>query len=273
LVGQNNVVNCRELSRSSSRTDIRYRDVDASAKRNRGTSARDGERTDYNRPMALMNLDAGEHADEPEELWAMFDVLNIACGGHAGDDASMERVVRWCVASRCAIGAHPSYPDRPGFGRKTIALEPAALAATVAAQCTALADIAHRHGRAVAYVKPHGALYHDASADPVLARELVGAMTAALGNAVVVIGPPAGALCDAASARGIHYASEGFADRRMRDDGSLVPRSQPGALLTDPTEAAAQARALAIHVDTICVHADTPGALAIAAAVHRALHG
>jgi UPF0271 protein len=222
--------------------------------------------------MALMNLDAGEHADEPEELWAMFDVLNIACGGHAGDVESMTRVVRWCATSQTAIGAHPSYPDRAGFGRTTLAIEPTALATTIAAQCSALADIAHDHGRAVAYVKLHGALYHDAARDPALARELVGAMTSALGNAVIVIGPPTGALCDAAAARGIHYASEGFADRRMRDDGSLVPRSQPDALLTDPTEAAAQARALAIHVDTICVHADTPGALAIADAVHRALH-
>ena len=220
-----------------------------------------------------MNLDAGEHADEPGALWAMFDVLNIACGGHAGDAASMARVVRWCASSNTAIGAHPSYPDRAGFGRTTLAIEPAAIALAVAAQCSALADIAHDHKRAVAYVKLHGALYHDAAREPALARELVAAVTSALGNAVIVIGPPTGAWRDAAAARGIHYASEGFADRRMRDDGSLVPRSQPDALITDPTEAAAQACALAIHVDTICVHADTPGALAIAAAVHRALHG
>jgi UPF0271 protein len=223
--------------------------------------------------MALMNLDAGEHADEPEELWALFDVLNIACGGHAGDAASMERVVRWCAASRCAIGAHPSYPDRVGFGRKTLAIEPTALAATIAAQCSALAEVAARHGRTVAYVKPHGALYHDAAADPAIARTLVDVVTRVLGDRVVVVGPPAGALQEAAARRAVPYAREGFADRRMREDGSLVPRSQPGALLTDPTEAAAQARALASHVDTICVHADTPGALAIAAAVHGALHG
>src|SRR5215470_10486313 len=106
--------------------------------------------------MALMNLDAGEHDDEPEALWALFDVLNIACGGHAGDAASMERVVGWCVASRCLIGAHPSYPDRAGFGRRTVAIEPAALAAAVAEQCGALAAVAQRHGRTVEYVKPHG---------------------------------------------------------------------------------------------------------------------
>jgi UPF0271 protein len=223
--------------------------------------------------MALMNLDAGEHADEPESLWALFDILNIACGGHAGDAASMEHVIAWCVAHGCGIGAHPSYPDRPGFGRRTLPIETAALAGAVTEQCTQLAAIVRRHARTVAYVKPHGALYHDANASAPLAGAVVSAVVEALGDRVTVIGPPAGALRDAATGRGLPYASEGFADRRMRADGSLVPRSEPGALLDDPTEAAAQARALAARVDTICVHADTPGALAIAGAVHRALRG
>jgi UPF0271 protein len=223
--------------------------------------------------MALLNLDAGEHADEPEELWALFDVLNIACGGHAGDDESMERVVRWCVASRRTIGAHPSYPDRAGFGRRTMAIEPDALGAAIVEQCAALAAIARRHGRTVDYVKPHGALYHDAAKTEALAHAVVGAAARALGDAVVVVGPPAGALRGAATARGLRYASEGFADRRMRDDGSLVPRSEPGALITDPAAAAAQATVLAARFDTICCHADTPGALAIAGAVHKALRG
>jgi UPF0271 protein len=223
--------------------------------------------------MALMNLDAGEHDDEPEELWALFDVLNIACGGHAGNAASMDRVVRWCVASGRTIGAHPSYPDRPGFGRRTMAIEPEALAQAVAEQCAALAAIAREHGRTVAYVKPHGALYHDVARSDVLAGAVVGVSAQALGDEVVVVGPQAGALRDAATARGLRYASEGFADRRMRDDGSLVPRTEPGALITDPAAAAAQARLLAVRFDTICCHADTPGALAIAAAVHQALRG
>lgn len=227
----------------------------------------------YNPAMALMNLDAGEHDDEPDALWAMFDVLNIACGGHAGDAASMDRVVRWCVAKGRTIGAHPSYPDRPGFGRKTLAIEPAAIGASVAEQCAQLAAIARRHGRSVACVKPHGALYHDAAASPAIAGAVVAAAAQALGDAVTVIGPPTGALRDAAAARGLGYASEGFADRRMRPDGGLVPRSEPGALLTDPADAAAQARTLADRVDTICCHADTPGALAIATAVHKALRG
>jgi UPF0271 protein len=182
-------------------------------------------------------------------------------------------VIAWCVAHGCGIGAHPSYPDRPGFGRRTLPIETAALAGAVTEQCTQLAAIARRHARTVAYVKPHGALYHDANASAPLAGAVVSAVVEALGDRVTVIGPPAGALRDAATGRGLPYASEGFADRRMRADGSLVPRSEPGALLDDPTEAAAQARALAARVDTICVHADTPGALAIAGAVHRALRG
>jgi 5-oxoprolinase (ATP-hydrolysing) subunit A len=227
----------------------------------------------YTTLVALMNLDAGEQPDEPEALWALFDVLNIACGGHAGDAASMERVIRWCVGSGCAIGAHPSYPDRPGFGRRTLAIEPAALALSINEQCTALAAIARRHARTVAYVKPHGALYHDAAANDAIADALLGAVTGVLGAGVIVIGPPTGAMHDAADARGLRYACEGFADRRMREDGSLVPRTEPGALLTEPAAAAAQARALAAHADMICVHADTPGALAIAGAVHKALRG
>jgi UPF0271 protein len=223
--------------------------------------------------VALLNLDAGEYPDEPEALWALFDVLNIACGGHAGDAASMERVIGWCARSGTAIGAHPSYPDRANFGRRTLAIEPAAVAVAVAEQCAALAAIARRHARPVAYVKPHGALYHDAAAHAAIADAVLGAVIGVLGDAVVVIGPPAGALRHVAGAFGLRYASEGFADRRMRADGSLVPRTEPDALLTEPAEAAAQARALAARVDTICVHADTPGALAIAAAVHEALRG
>src|ERR1700742_1847661 len=90
--------------------------------------------------MALMNLDAGEYPDEPEELWAMFDVLNIACGGHAGDAASMDKVVGFCARAGVTVGAHPSYPDRENFGRKTMAIEAEALAAAIGAQCEALAE-------------------------------------------------------------------------------------------------------------------------------------
>ena len=221
--------------------------------------------------MVQLNLDAGELPDETDALWALFDLLNIACGGHAGDAASMARVVAFCAARHTpAVGAHPSYPDRAGFGRTTIAIAPPDLAAAVRTQCTALAEVARAHGVPVVAVKPHGALYHDANKDRALADAVVGGALAALG-AFTLIGPPRGALHEAAVAAGLAYAREGFADRRMRPDGSLVPRSEPNALITDPAAAAAQAIAIAGTVDTLCVHGDTPGSLAIAQAVREAL--
>jgi len=207
-----------------------------------------------------LNLDAGEHDDEPPALWQLADIVCIACGGHAGDDASMRRV----LAVAREVGAHPSYPDRAGFGRRTIDITPEALAATVREQCARLAALCDRVG----YIKPHGALYHDANRDPALARAVIEGAVAALGR-VAVIGPVRGALHDAAVAAGLRYLREGFADRATRPDGSLVPRGEPGALIDDPALAAARVREL--DCDVVCVHGDTPGSLAIATAVRQAL--
>jgi KipI family sensor histidine kinase inhibitor len=227
----------------------------------------------------LLNLDAGELPDESPDLWACFDILNIACGGHAGDTASMTRVVQYCASHAIAIGAHPSYPDRDHFGRRSLSLDPDELHASLVAQMRSLSRVAIAHGTRVAYAKPHGALYHDASRDPALAVLVVDAIESALGSPhagidrVTIIGPR-GHLASAARAAGFAFAVEGFADRTMREDGSLVPRSEPNALITSPVDAAAQARALASGtsgVDTICVHADTPGSLEIARAVRAAL--
>jgi 5-oxoprolinase (ATP-hydrolysing) subunit A len=222
----------------------------------------------------LLELDAGEHPDEPEALWALFDVLCVACGGHAGDEASMARIAAFCAARpRPRLGAHPSYPDREGFGRRSLALSPGELAAQIRTQCAALAGVAAGVGLAVGWVKPHGALYHDAAADPAAARAVIRGAGHALGPDVVIIGPPHGELPGAAAALGHAYLREGFADRATRPDGTLVPRGQPGALILDPDAAAARARALVAEVDVICVHADTPGALAIARAVRAAVAG
>jgi len=215
----------------------------------------------------LINVDAGELPDESPELWALADVINAACGGHAGDADSMARLAAFCASSSIRLGAHPSYPDRARFGRVSLAIDPASLADSIAAQCRALADAAAATGTQVTAMKPHGALYHDANANEQLAVAVIRAAVEALGNDVLVIGPPHGALQQAAIRYGLRYAREGFADRAMRPDGSLVPRSEPGALITDPAEAAAQARRLAPQVDTICIHGDTAGALAIARAV------
>jgi 5-oxoprolinase (ATP-hydrolysing) subunit A len=219
----------------------------------------------------LLNLDAGELDHESEQLWGLFDLLSIACGGHAGDPRSMKRVVAFCVRDRVRIGAHPSYPDREGFGRRSIAIEPVALERSIATQCSVLAAIALEAGATIESVKPHGALYHDAARSPELATAVIRGAIDALGSQLAIIGPPAGALRDAALAHHLRYAREGFADRSVRPDGTLVPRSEPDALITDPARAAERALAIARDVDTICVHADTPGALLIARAVRSAL--
>jgi UPF0271 protein len=230
-------------------------------------------------PRMVLNIDAGEHEGESEELWGLADVLNVACGGHAGDDASMRRLVAFCTSAavhahdgrRPALGAHPAYPDRTGFGRASIAMSAVALEASVADQCDALESIARAANVPLRFVKPHGALYHDARERADVARAFLQGVIASLGWEVTVIGPPTGALATAADELGLRYAREGFADRAARPDGTLVPRGEAGALVTDPTVAAARASALAHEVDTICVHGDTPGAVAIARAVRAAI--
>jgi UPF0271 protein len=214
----------------------------------------------------LLGVDAGELPGEPEDLWLACDWIHVACGGHAGDAASMARVAAAC-AGRVQLGAHPSYPDRGGFGRTPIAMAPRELAASVAEQCRALAA----HAR-IAHAKPHGALYHDADRSPELAAAFVDGVVAAAG-AVAIVGPPAGCLREAAEARGLRYLREGFADRGLRADGSLIPRGEAGALILDPAVAAAQAALLAdgAGVDILCVHGDSPGALGIAHAVRAAI--
>jgi UPF0271 protein len=219
-----------------------------------------------------LNVDLGELPDEPEALYALATVVNVACGGHAGDERSMRAAVRAAVAAGSRIAAHPSYADREGFGRRTRFSEPSVVRADVEAQCAALASIAAAEGARVELMKPHGALYHDAARDPALAQAVLDATRAALGD-VVVVGPPAGALREAADRAGLSWASEGFADRGYDAEGELIARGQPGALLATPADAAAQAVALARRgtFATLCVHGDTPGAVAIATAVRRAL--
>jgi UPF0271 protein len=218
----------------------------------------------------LLNIDLGELPDEPEGLYASAHIANVACGGHAGDEASMRRAGELCRRHGTRLGAHPSFPDREGFGRRRMAMPPAELRATVTEQCARLAAVA---GEAPRYVKAHGALYHAAHADAAVAETLVEGVRAALGDRVAFLGPPGGELQRIIALARFDYLREGFADRATRADGSLVPRDQPGALVADPAAAAAQASALATsgRVDTVCVHGDTHGAEAIARAVRAVL--
>ena len=218
----------------------------------------------------LLNLDAGEHDSEPEALWALADVLAVACGGHAGDERSMAKLANFCVSHKIGLGAHPSYPDRANFGRVSLQIAPKDLMFAIEQQCMALELAASQAGATIGWVKPHGALYHDASRDRALADAFLLGVRAVFGTNVAIIGPPSGPLRDAALAD-FHYLREGFADRGTNPDGSLIPRGQPGALITDPALAVDRARELVGRVDTICIHADTPQALDIAQAVRKAI--
>jgi UPF0271 protein len=222
-----------------------------------------------------LNIDLGETEAESDELYAYAHVANVACGGHAGDARSMARAVALCREHGTRVGAHPSYPDREGFGRRRLAIAATAMREAVATQCAALAEAARAAGVRVELVKAHGALYHAARDDAELAEAILDGAARALGAGVTVIGPPDGALAEAAARHRLAYAREGFADRATRPDGTLVPRTEAGALIDDPRAAAERARELvrAGGVDTICVHGDTPGAVAIARAVRAALDG
>lgn len=225
----------------------------------------------------LLNIDLGELPDERDELYALAQIANIACGGHAGDDASMRAALARCGAHGTAVGAHPSYPDRAGFGRRALDLPLPALRDAVASQCARLAALAGEQGLAVHWMKPHGALYHAADADQALAAALVDGALQSLGRDFTAIGPAGGRIERIARQRGLGFAREGFADRGLHAgaDGRMtpIPRSEPGALIEDPHVASVQAHALAAtgEVDTLCVHGDTPNAVAIASAVRAAL--
>lgn len=229
----------------------------------------------YTRPVRMfINIDAGELENESEELYSLAHTVNVACGGHAGDDASMRRVIAFCNQFGTRVGAHPSFPDRAGFGRTPMTMTDDALLATVAEQCHALVSCARAEGDApLAFVKLHGALYHAANGDASVARAALRGAIEALGWEITVIGPPVGETIACARDLGLAYAREGFADRGVRADGSLVPRGEPGAMIDEPERATARTReiALAKNADTICVHGDGTNALAIARAVRTAL--
>ncbi len=210
--------------------------------------------------------------------------VNVACGFHAGDPMTMRRTVRLALEAGAAIGAHPGYPDLVGFGRRELAMAPDEIEAAVLVQVAALAGVARAEGARLVHVKPHGALYHRASADPAAAAAIVAAV-ADVDDGLRLVAPPRSALLEAAAAIGMATLVEGFADRVYEPDGRLRARTLPGALHESPEAAAAQAVSIArdgrvtasdgsvveVAADTICIHADSPGAAEMAAAVRRAL--
>jgi 5-oxoprolinase (ATP-hydrolysing) subunit A len=205
---------------------------------------------------------------------AMLDLVtsaNIACGFHAGDPKTIRSTVAAAAERGVVIGAHVAYPDLVGFGRRTMEVAPDELEADVLYQLGALEGICRVHGARVRYVKPHGALYHRVNSDPKQAS--------ALANAVALFDPSlpllgaAGPLVAAAAEHGLTTVGEGFPDRAYRPDGTLVPRSEPGAVITDPAAVATHAVDLTHHqgIRSLCLHGDTPNAVHHARAVTERL--
>jgi UPF0271 protein len=220
-----------------------------------------------------LNIDLGELDDEPDELFQLCTVANVACGGHAGDRASMRRSILRARAAGATVAAHPSYYDREGFGRRRGFSGPAEMRDVVYLQCSVLAELAAAEGVQVSLAKAHGGLYHDANADPEVAALMIEAVRAALPEVRGVVGMPGSALQPIAAGVGLAFQREGFGDRRYDDRMQLVPRSAPDALLADPQACVTQSLLLARlrRCDTLCLHGDTPNALAIARAVRAAL--
>jgi UPF0271 protein len=221
-----------------------------------------------------LNCDMGELEDSAHEAALMEHITsaNIACGGHAGDEATMERTVRLAFERGVRIGAHPGYPDRANFGRVEIPMSPADIAHTVRQQIERLDAVVRRLGGVIVHVKPHGALYNVAVRNAEVARA-IGDGVAQWNTAVALFGLAGCPMLEVWRSMGLTAMGEGFADRRYEADGTLRARKFPDALITDPREAAAQAIRLARSgkVQTICVHGDTPGAVAILKACREAL--
>ena len=214
----------------------------------------------------LLNVDVGEESGCDEAIIPLADLANIACGGHAGDERTMAAALRLARMAGVGAGAHPGYEDRLNFGRRSLPLSVAEVVAMVDRQLATLVRIARREGIALGHVKLHGALYHDADRSAELAGRICRGVAERMPGAAMIV-PPGGEMERACEAAGVKALREGFADRRYGDDGRLLDRSLPGAVIEDPALAATQARGLAGRVDTLCVHGDSPHAEGILRAV------
>ena len=231
-----------------------------------------------------LNADMGEYADPRSEkieadLIPLITSCSIACGGHAGDAQTMRRTVHLAKTHNVGVGAHPAYPDREGFGRRSIDIDPHTLENTLREQIDVLRMIADEEHTPLRHVKAHGALYNDAAKNPALAQAIVKSA-----SGIAIMGPPGSALESEARQAGCRFIAEGFLDRLYRIDGSLTPRTQAGAVIADIDARAAQGVAIAsgasfpasdgdltIAVQTLCIHSDSPGAADTACAVRDAL--
>lgn len=238
-----------------------------------------------------LNCDLGEIpalvlAGVDDALVACVTSVNIACGAHAGDEATMDRLIRVAARLGVRVGAHPGYPDRANFGRIELAMSPAEIRDTVREQLALFTAIARRHAVPVSHVKPHGALYHAAARDRGVAAAIRFGVRDTPGcELATLVGPCGSPALSLWRSLGSPVAAEAFADRVYEPDASLRARTLPGALIDDPALAAAQGVSIALHAratasdgsivslaaDTLCIHGDAPGAVERARAVRAAL--
>jgi len=240
-------------------------------------------------PSIDLNADLGEgfgiyRLPHEPALLRLVSSANIACGAHAGDPMVMRDTVTHALAAGVTLGAHPGYPDREGFGRRELGATPAEISAMVLAQVGALAAICTAAGSRLHYVKPHGALYQRATRDGAAARAIAGALRD-LDPGLVLLGLDGSLMLREAEELGLRVAREAFVDRAYQADGSLLPRSEPGALLDDPELVAERALRMVTdhHVvavdgtrhllrpDSLCTHGDGPNAAALVRAVRDRL--
>ncbi len=236
-----------------------------------------------------LNADMGESfgaytIGSDEAVMTSISSANVACGYHGGDPSVMRRTVRLARERGVAVGAHPGFPDLLGFGRREMRIAPQDVEDLVLYQIGALAGIAHGEGIRLSHVKPHGALYNMAVKDRSLADAIARAV-AAFDRTLVLFGLPNSDLARAGQAAGLRVALEGFADRAYEPDGSLTPRSRTGAIIhdletvvqravrmaIDGVVIATDGSELAMRVDTMCTHGDTPGAKALTRALRTGL--
>ncbi|MFL6072976.1 MAG: LamB/YcsF family protein [Mycobacteriales bacterium] len=237
-----------------------------------------------------LNADLGEgfgqwRLTEDDALLTVVTSANVACGFHAGDASTMRRVCAAAVAGGVAIGAQVSYRDLAGFGRREMDYAPGELTDEVLYQLAALDGLARVAGGRVGYLKPHGALYHRCGRDERQAGAVVTAVLA-YDPGLAVLGAPGSALLRLAGEAGLRAVPEAFADRAYTAGGTLVPRTEPGAVLTDPDRVIAQALRLVtegevdavtggepvpVRAESLCLHGDTPGAVDLARRVRAAL--
>ncbi|MGA7510443.1 MAG: 5-oxoprolinase subunit PxpA [Erwinia billingiae] len=230
-----------------------------------------------------LNADLGEGCANDRDLLQLVSSANIACGFHAGDAQTMRQSVLWALEFGVAIGAHPSFPDRENFGRTRMQLPAETVYAQMIYQIGALQAIARSEGGKLVHVKPHGMLYNQAAQEPELADAIARAVKA-VDPALVLVGLANSESIKAGKALGLTTREEVFADRGYQADGSLVPRSQPGALIDSDQQAIEQTLSMIqqgkvkslsgewvnVNADTVCLHGDGAHAMAFAAQLRQA---